>query len=288
MSELAEKAKAAAGDAGVIWTRPVQLVRSAGDLKELGKALAVAQGELKNPHKSKTAKVRMKSGGDFTYQYADIADGLDVIRPCLSKHGLSLLQVPLIRGDTLMLITRILHASGQWIEGEYPVARIAMSHQDMGAAMTYARRQAAFAMVGIAGDEDTDGLPQSYAQPSPPNAQARRAYAQPSARVTPETMSRQQNVPPTPAQKTGGITPKDMEKLDPAGQGPLPEPFDSSAFYNSVTFDLERMANFSALTNLWKSKQAGLERLKQASPRMYAELVRAYEARQHQFSRRPM
>ena len=121
-------------------------------LGELGAALAKAQGELRNVGKDKTAKA-----GSYSYSYADIADGLDVLRPVLSKHGLCLIQTTSLDGGIIMLHTRLLHASGQWIEGTFPVCAPGKA-QEVGSALTYARRYAAFSIAGVAGtEEDQDG-----------------------------------------------------------------------------------------------------------------------------------
>jgi hypothetical protein len=51
------------------------------------------------------------------------------------------------------------HASGEWISSDWPVCPItdiATPHR-MGAALSYARRYALFALVGIAGEDDLDG-----------------------------------------------------------------------------------------------------------------------------------
>jgi len=55
------------------------------------------------------------------------------------------------------LTTMLAHASGEWIASDWPVrpAGTANPHR-MGAALTYARRYALFALLGIAGEEDLD------------------------------------------------------------------------------------------------------------------------------------
>jgi hypothetical protein len=56
------------------------------------------------------------------------------------------------------LTTMLAHASGEWIASDWPVcplAETANPHR-MGAALTYARRYALFALLGIAGEEDLD------------------------------------------------------------------------------------------------------------------------------------
>jgi hypothetical protein len=60
------------------------------------------------------------------------------------------------------------HASGEWISSDWPVCPIgetATPHR-MGAALTYARRYALFALVGIAGEDDLDA-PSLAVEPPP-------------------------------------------------------------------------------------------------------------------------
>jgi hypothetical protein len=118
-------------------------------INEIAGALAKAQAEIKNPAKTHT-------NPHFKTKYADLTDGLEVIRPALSKHGICVIQATEIDGDNMVLRTRLAHASGQWIESVYPVCKIG-AHQAMGAAMTYSRRYALFSLVGVAGEDDTDG-----------------------------------------------------------------------------------------------------------------------------------
>jgi hypothetical protein len=52
------------------------------------------------------------------------------------------------------LTTLLAHSSGEWLSSEWPVCPITetAATQRMGAALTYARRYALFALVGIAGE----------------------------------------------------------------------------------------------------------------------------------------
>lgn len=115
-------------------------------------ALAAAQGELKNPEKTKTADT-----GKYKYMYADIGDVLEAVMPVLSKHGLAITQPTTIRDGSIILITRLAHASGESMESEYPVCSLNGNHQAMGSAMTYARRYALTSLIGVAAVDDTDG-----------------------------------------------------------------------------------------------------------------------------------
>lgn len=120
-------------------------------------ALAKAQAEIKNPTKDKTASIPNKSGGPgFKYSYADFATALDEIRPVLSKHELAFVQGTEWTGNLIMLKTRLVHASGEWIQGEYPVGGMA-DHRTMGSALSYARRYALLSLIGVQGEDDDDG-----------------------------------------------------------------------------------------------------------------------------------
>ena len=56
------------------------------------------------------------------------------------------------------LTTLLVHGSGQWTASDWPVCRSDQywPQHRMGAALTYARRYALFALVGIAGEDDLD------------------------------------------------------------------------------------------------------------------------------------
>ena len=119
--------------------------------KNIFEALSAAQGELKNPEKTKTA-----DAGKYKYKYADIADVLECVLPVLSKHGLSVTQPTSIKDGSIILLTK-LHFNDQTIESEYPVCSLNGNHQAMGAALTYARRYALTTLVGVAAVDDSDG-----------------------------------------------------------------------------------------------------------------------------------
>jgi hypothetical protein len=128
----------------------------------LAAALAKAQAELTNPEKSLIAKWPMGSPRDAnrTFRYAPLASGLDIVRKCLGRHEIAVIQTTAIDREAglVRLTTMLAHASGEWLSSDWPVCAIAetASPRRMGAALTYARRYALFAMVGIAGEDDLD------------------------------------------------------------------------------------------------------------------------------------
>jgi ERF superfamily len=145
--------------------------RSSETIGAIAAALAKAQGELTNPEKSLTATIRspFPREGDRTFRYASLASGLDIVRKSLGQQEIATVQTTAIDQATgqIQLTTLLAHASGEWISSDWPVCAIsetAAPHR-MGAALTYARRYALFALVGIAGEDDLDA-PDTLIEPS--------------------------------------------------------------------------------------------------------------------------
>jgi len=136
--------------------------RSSESIGAIAAALAKAQGELTNPEKSLIATIRspFPREGDRTFRYASLASGLDIVRKNLGQHEIATVQTTAIDQDSgqIRLTTLLAHASGEWISSDWPVcpvSEIGTPHR-MGKALTYARRYALFALVGIAGEDDLD------------------------------------------------------------------------------------------------------------------------------------
>jgi ERF superfamily len=146
--------------------------RSSDTIATLAAALARAQVELTNPEKSLVATIRSPSPreAERTFRYAPLSSGLDIVRKSLGRHEIATIQSTEIDKEAglLRLTTILAHSSGEWVSSEWPVCRIAdiSSAQRMGAALTYARRYALFALVGIAGEDDLDA-PDLAADPNP-------------------------------------------------------------------------------------------------------------------------
>jgi hypothetical protein len=146
--------------------------RSSESIGAIASALAKAQGELTNPEKSLVATIRspFPRENDRTFRYASLASGLDIVRKSLGQHEIATVQTTAIdqASGQIQLTTLLAHASGEWISSDWPVCAItetATPHR-MGAALTYARRYALFALVGIAGEDDLDA-PDTLIEPSP-------------------------------------------------------------------------------------------------------------------------
>jgi hypothetical protein len=83
-----------------------------------------------------------------------------VVRKTLSQQEIATIQTTRVEQVTgqIHLTTLLAHSSGEWISSDLPVCAgkdLDAPHR-MGAALTYARRYALFALVGIAGEDDLD------------------------------------------------------------------------------------------------------------------------------------
>ncbi|BBO07662.1 ERF family protein [Bradyrhizobium ottawaense] len=141
-------------------------------------ALARAQAELTNPEKTLTAQIRSPflRDDDRTFRYASLASGLDIVRKTLSQQEIATIQTTRVEATSghIHLTTLLAHSSGEWISSDWPVcaARDIEAPHRMGAALTYARRYALFALVGIAGEDDLDAPDTAAGSPAPPNLKA--------------------------------------------------------------------------------------------------------------------
>lgn len=114
----------------------------------LAAAMAKFQGEVENAKKN-AQNPHLKN------KYADLAAVWDAVREPLSKNGLAVLQPPMPNeGAGLKIRTIVAHASGEWIASEFVMPLVKNDPQGLGSAITYARRYAMAAMLGIAQEDD--------------------------------------------------------------------------------------------------------------------------------------
>lgn len=126
-------------------------MNSSPEIKDLAAAMAKFQAELKPAIKGNTNPY-------FKSRYADLQACWDCCREALVKNGLSVVQGSReSNGEIVTVDTRLMHASGQWIESSLTMKPAKADPQGVGSAVTYARRYALSAILGIVADEDDDG-----------------------------------------------------------------------------------------------------------------------------------
>lgn len=119
-------------------------------INKLAEALAKAQSKFTSAPKNKI-NPHLKS------KYADLASVLDTVREPLASNDLAFVQVVETDGAKIICYTDLMHVSDQWVRGKLVLHSAQTAIQQIGAAITYAKRYALSAMLGIASDEEDDG-----------------------------------------------------------------------------------------------------------------------------------
>ena len=117
----------------------------------LSASLVAAAKELTNPTKARTAAM-----GQYSYTYADLASVLEHVRPVLAAHDLVVTQDTRIEDGRLCVYTTLVHTSGETLAFGPLSGPMGQTWQQVGSAITYARRYSLLAALGIAADDDDD------------------------------------------------------------------------------------------------------------------------------------
>jgi hypothetical protein len=127
-------------------TEPEAAVTRSPTIAKLVSALSKVQGEMKAAKKD-------SENPFFKSHYADLASIWDACRAPLAKNELAVLQY-VDAGD---LVTMLAHSSGEFVNGRIAITTKKDGDvQSLGSAITYLRRYALAAMVGVV-TEDDDG-----------------------------------------------------------------------------------------------------------------------------------
>lgn len=135
---------------------------------ELFTALADANTTLTNPGKD----------GKGNYgAYLTLDALLDHVRPTLAAHGLSIVQDVILEAERVQIVTQLLHSSGESIVFGPLSGPAGANWQQLGGAISYGRRYALLAALGIAGGDDDDAQAHTDANPAQSGNRSVRAEA---------------------------------------------------------------------------------------------------------------
>lgn len=117
-------------------------------IQNITAALVKAQAQMENA-------VINKENPHFRSKYADLPAVRAAALPLLNANGIAVSQKPLFEDGVFKLVTMLVHESGEWMRGDYLLPMNGRP-QEIGSAITYARRYSIAAMVFISADEDDD------------------------------------------------------------------------------------------------------------------------------------
>lgn len=134
------------------------VMRTSEDTNQIFPAYIEAQGEVGN--------LKKDSANDyFKSQYSSLEIVLETIKPIYLKHGIAIIQGSGNgSANGINIITRLVHASGQWIETDFPIPLARQDPQAAGTASSYGRR---YALKAIASLAEIDDDAQSSSEPDP-------------------------------------------------------------------------------------------------------------------------
>lgn len=132
-------------------------VEKSASIKNLAAALARFQSAVQSIAKD-------GSNPFFKSKYATLENIVSTVRPILADNGLAFTQLPCGKNE---LTTMLLHSSGEYIASTVAMAPKENTPQGQGSAISYMRRYALSAILGIVTDEDDDGNEASKPQRAP-------------------------------------------------------------------------------------------------------------------------
>lgn len=143
-----------------------------GQKKNVLAALLKVQEEIKNPENSANNPFAKS-------KYAPLNEILNMVRPLFNKNGLILLQNTGTTTEGAYVQTIIAHKDGEVLEFDrlcLKDARMSNPVQAMGSAITYGRRYQLTSILGIAGEEDTDGTIEHKENPAKSKTRPKKQY----------------------------------------------------------------------------------------------------------------
>jgi hypothetical protein len=126
----------------------------------------------------------------FRSRYATLDGIMETVRPALAAHGLAVVQ-SVVHPETgeggrlvgIMVETRLVHTSGEWLASVMPVPVAKGDAHGLGSALSYGRRYGISALLALSTDEDDDGNAATKAPPAKPQAKPAPAAPAPGQRL---------------------------------------------------------------------------------------------------------
>lgn len=186
-------------------------MRKSESIDQLAAALAIAQGRITGARKD-------SANPFFNSNYADLASVWEACRSPLSENGLCVIQTMDIdlAGKT-HLNTVLAHKSGQWIESVIVLNPTKQDAQGWGSVITYMRRYALAAIVGVA-QVDDDGNAASQPHKAPQQSVAKKQQE------LPKQQNNGKGVPSASKETSPNTPPKPSEPRASSSPSRAPEP----------------------------------------------------------------
>ena len=125
-------------------------MKTSEHVNEIGKAMACVQGEMR-------PAIKDSNNPFFKSKYSNLTSVWDSIREPLMKNQISVFQDVFTTEHGVSVTTKLVHASGQWIDfGPLEIPLSKRDAQSIGSATSYAKRYSLSAACGVVTDDMDD------------------------------------------------------------------------------------------------------------------------------------
>lgn len=128
-------------------------MKTSESITSIAKALIEFHKQVEPIKKNATADT-----GKYSYSYATLENVIEKTKDALQASSLIIVQS--------QTETRLIHATGEWIEIEIKLPSVKEDPQKYGSAITYARRYGYAAILGLATETDDDASSATDTTPS--------------------------------------------------------------------------------------------------------------------------
>lgn len=115
--------------------------------REIYPAIIALQSQMETIKRDKKV-----SAGKYSFNYAPLDSIMETMKPLFKVNGLAIIQAV----DSERLTSRLIHTSGEWIESETFLNKDHANMQGFGGEVTFKRRYALSALIGLVSDDDND------------------------------------------------------------------------------------------------------------------------------------
>ncbi len=130
-------------------------------------SIAALAAALSKAQSAITGALKDSANPFFKSKYADLAACWDACRQQLAANNLAVIQTTEVTEAGTVLVTTLAHSSGEWMRGYLPVLTKDAGPQGQGSGLTYARRYALAAIVGLAQIDDDGEAAQARGKKEP-------------------------------------------------------------------------------------------------------------------------
>lgn len=124
---------------------------------KLADALAKFQGAMKPIERDREVEVKKDGKRLYAFRYSTMERIVEDTRALLSANSLAWAQGLDGSANGTVVTTLLMHSSGEWIMTTLPTIIKGSGSQDMGSAISYSKRYALTAILGIVTEDDDDG-----------------------------------------------------------------------------------------------------------------------------------